>query len=101
MPTVILYRLASAGFQRVALNTTAVALNSTVRASNVLDISVESADARYRMDGTAPTSTTGVLIQSDTILRFEGYNGTALLKFCAAAAGSVINVQGYNSTRMS
>lgn len=83
------------GFQRLALNTTGQALNSTVKLAKVLDISVETQNARYRSDATAPTATTGVLLVSGQRYRLEGYNGTSNLKFVAATAGSVINVQGW------
>ena len=47
-------------------NSTAQAVNSTTRGADVLHFSIETNDVRYRMDGTAPTLTTGVLIQKDT-----------------------------------
>ena len=55
---------------------------------------METQSARYRMDGTAPTATTGVLLIAGRY-RLDGFNGTSALKFIGAASGSVINVQGY------
>lgn len=87
--------LKNSGFQKITLNTTATTFNSTVKKAHVLDISVETQNVRYTMDGTTPTASTGVLIVAGTILRFEGYNGTSLLKFARVASGAVMNVQGY------
>jgi len=91
-----LHGMLNAGFQKITLSGTSVhSLNSTVQTADVLDISVETQDARYRADGTSPAATTGVLMQADTLYRLEGYNGTSNLKFTGAVAGSVINVQGW------
>jgi hypothetical protein len=58
-----------------------------------LDFSAETKAARYLI-GT-PAASTGVLVAASSRVRFEGYNGTSLLKFCAAEAGAVLQVQGY------
>lgn len=85
-----------AGFQRIVTNSTAVALNSTVRAAaTVLDITVDTQSVRYRADGTAPTATTGILLASGQTYRLDGFNGTSVLKFARVAAGAIINVQGW------
>ena len=87
--------LTPAGFQRIALNSTAVSLNSTTRRAHVLDISAETQNARFRADGISPTASTGVLLPKDTRIRLKGFNGTSALKFCAATAGAVLQVQGW------
>lgn len=87
--------LKSAGFQKITMNSTATALNSTLRRAQVLDISAETQAVRYTMDGTTPAASTGVLIPAGSRVRFEGYNGTSLLKFARAAAGAILQVQGY------
>jgi len=81
------------GFQAMALsNSTAVALNSTIRANaSVLDIDVVTAAARYRADATDPTSTTGVLLPVGWY-RWEGYNGTANLKFIQDTGTSNVTI---------
>lgn len=80
--------LTPVGFQTISLaNTTAVAVNTTCRQANVLDVSVETTDARYRADGSDPTNSTGVLLTKANLYRFEGYNGTSKMKF-ARAGGS-------------
>ena len=86
--------LVPVGNQKIALNTTAVSLNSTIRASaSVLDVSAETQAARY-VYGT-PLASTGILIAANGHIRLEGFNGTSDLKFCAAAAGAILQVQGY------
>ena len=84
-------------FQTISLsNSTAQALNSTIRAAaSVLDISVETNKARYRADGTAPTLTTGVVLQVDTTYRWEGFNGTASLKFQRSTGTTKLSVMAY------
>lgn len=83
------------GFQKISLsNSTAVAVNSTCKASNVLDISVETNSARYRADGSAPTLTTGVLLPAG-FYRLEGYNGTTALKFQRSTGACVVSIQAY------
>lgn len=81
----------------MTVNSTAASLNSTIRAgAHLLDISVSTDEVRYRADGTAPTTNTGVILQVDTTYRFEGYNGTSSLKFIKAQSTSaVIDVQGW------
>ena len=89
--------LINAGFQQITTNTTATSLNSTIRgAAHVLDISVSTDEVRYRADGTAPTQNTGVILQVDNTYRFEGYNGTSLLKFIKAqSTAGVLDIQGW------
>ena len=82
------------GSQKIALNSTAQALNSTSQTASVLDLSVETQAARYDMSGNV-TANTGVLLAANTHWRMERYNGTSMLKFCAATSGAVLNVQAY------
>lgn len=94
----VLSGLVPVGFQSMSLsNSTAVALNSTIQAdANVLDISVETNDVRYRMDGTDPTLTTGILLESDLgPYRFHGYNGTSTFKFQRTTATAKVSVMAY------
>lgn len=62
-------------------NSTAVAANSTTKLADVLVFSVETNNVRARMDGTAPTLTTGVMFFSGQTYVLDGYNGTGALKF--------------------
>lgn len=89
-------------FQEIVLtNSTAVGFNSTARTaigrSMVADISVETTDVRYRFDSTGPLSTTGVIMQKDTLYRWEGFDGTgslANLKFIGdGGAAAVVSFQ--------
>lgn len=88
------------GFQSMSLsNSTAIAINSTARGSKnvarVLDISVETNAVRYRMDGSNPTLTTGVVLNKDATYRLEGYNGTSALKFQRSTGTSKVSIQSY------
>ena len=89
--------LSATAFERIVTNSTAASLNSTTRkaAGSVLRLSVETADVRYRSDGTAPTATTGVLLQSDTAYEFYGFNGTSVFQFIDTGSGGVVNVERY------
>jgi hypothetical protein len=91
-----LHGLFSAGFQKFTLTGTSVGtLNTTMQEADVLDISVETQNARYRADGTNPTAATGVLLVANSLTRLEGMNDTGLLTFISATPGAVVNVQGW------
>src|SRR3990172_2022138 len=84
------------GFQTLSLaNSTALGLNSTMRGARVLDISVETNAARFRADGTNPALTTGVVLQGDTTYRWQGLNGTSLLRFQRSTGVSKLSIQGW------
>jgi len=88
-------------FGRHVLNSTAISLNSTVLAAtgSFLRISVETDNARFRDDGTAPTGTTGVVLQSGAVFEMDGFNGTSKLQFVGdAGGGAVLNVARYRYT---
>lgn len=90
--------LNAVAFQTMSLsNSTAVAVNSTVRAArpDVLHISVETNDVRYRADGTNPTLTTGVLLQSDADHWFPGYDRTSVFKFQRSTGTSKVSIMAY------
>ena len=80
-------------------NSTAVAINSTVRAAEVdtLHFSVETNDVRYRVDGTDPTLTTGVLLQKDNDYWFYGYDNTANFKFQRTTGTALVQIMGYKT----
>jgi hypothetical protein len=85
------------GFQSFSLsNSTAVAINSTLRGATVLSFSVETQNARMRADGTAPALTTGVLYLTTTTPHWIfGYNGTAAMKFQRSTGTCKIQMMGY------
>lgn len=92
----VLAGLVPVAFQEMTLsNSTAVSLNSTVQAqASVLDVSVETNDVRYRMDGN-PTLNTGILLSTGNgPYRFEGYNG-APLAFQRTTGTAKVSVQAY------
>ncbi len=91
--------LVPVAFQTISLsNSTAVAINSTVRGAlaSVLHISVETNNARYRADGTNPALTTGVLLETGSYW-FYGYNRTSQLKFQRATGTSKISIMAYKN----
>ena len=77
-------------------NSTAIAVNSTTRGADVLHISVETNDIRYRADGTVPALTTGVLLQKDFDYWFPNYNGTSQLKFQRSTGTAKVFIQPYD-----
>ena|SRR3990172_9399379 len=94
--TFMLGGLIPVGFQVMSLsNSTSIAVNTTCRVADVLDISVETNHARYRADATAPTLTTGVLLPKDTYYRLEGYNRTANFKFQRSTGTSKVSIMAY------
>lgn len=96
--SVVFAGLVPVGFQVMSLaNSTAIAVNSTCRGGNVLHISVETQAARMRSDATAPTRTTGVLISSGVLFVFEGYNGTANLKFQRSTGTAKVSIMSYKN----
>ena len=84
------------GFETITLSdSTAIGLNSTNRGASVFDLSIETEHGRFRVDGTDPTLTTGVVLQKDNFYRFEGFNGTVNLKFQRTTGTCKISVQTY------
>lgn len=87
--------LISVGFQTFTLsNSTAVGVNTTVKSSHVLDVSVETNSVRYRADGTNPTLTTGVLLATGRY-RLEGFDGSTSLKFQRSTGSAKVSIQGF------
>jgi len=97
--TVILAGLSPVGLQKMSLaNSTVGSLTAAMRQSEVLDISVETNNVRYTCYSTAPTLTTGVMLFANTTYRFEGFNGTSLLRFQRSTGAAVVTVQGWKMT---
>ena len=93
-------QLVPVAFQTSSLtNSTAVALNSTIRTgkASVLHVSVETNSVRYRCDATAPTLTTGVLLASGGDYWFWGYNRTSLFKFQRSTGTAKISIMAYKN----
>ena len=99
-PRVGIAGLAPAAFQTMTLSdSTAIAVDGTVRAANphVLDISVEDVAVRMRADGTDPTLTTGVLLTTTSSpYRFSGYDGTSLLKFQRSTGTATVQIMAWS-----
>jgi hypothetical protein len=85
-------------FQAISLaDSTAVGINSTVRALNpeMLYIGVETQPVRYRADGTDPTLSTGVVIPKDLAPLAMPFNNTAALKFQRTTGTAAVSVMAY------
>lgn len=83
-------------FEVISLaNSTSLAPSTTTRGADVLHVSVETQNARYRADTTAPTLNTGVLLQKDNDYWFEGYTGNANMKFQRTTGTCTLNVQAF------
>lgn len=83
------------GYQQIGSSTLASATKLTVPAgANFALIRVETADVRWRDDGTDPTTSAG-MIMTDTDPLFA-YSGTlSKLSFIAASGSPVLNVSYY------
>ena len=66
----------------------------------MLHISIETNAVRMRSDATAPTLTTGVLISSGVLFVFEGYNGTANLKFQRSTGTAKVSIMAYKNVNV-
>jgi len=83
--------------QRIYLaDSTAISIDATVRTlSRMLMISAETNPARWSMSLT-PTLTTGNLLRTDPgVFFFDGFNGTANLKFQRQTGVSVVQIEGF------
>lgn len=87
--------LVAKGSQRIALTSTATALNSTCLGGTTLYLSVETQSCRVALDGTTPTSNTGVLLSAaNSPYWLEGIDSSKL-KIARASAGAVVNVASF------
>ena len=89
--------LTSPVFQRIVLNSTATALNSTAGAGSAFWLSVETQNARVRFDGTSPTANTGtLLLTANSPYYFEGvFNAASKMKFVAVTGSPVLQVNSF------
>lgn len=90
--------LISLGFQAIDFDHTAVAvgLNSTTQEAEMLHLSVETGSARYRLDGTDPEPSTGVLLAAGDHW-FERVGEPANLKLIDAASTSTVQIMAYKN----
>ena len=80
------------GFQQLTSMTAATALTPPTGA-RIAVIDAEVQNVRWRDDGTAPTTTVGMRIISDTQLVYSG--DLAAILFIAETAGAALNVSYY------
>jgi hypothetical protein len=90
--------LAPLGFGALTLSGTAVLLSSITGGipprARLAIISVETANARFRDDGTAPTATVGVQLASGAVPFIYTGDLTAI-QFVAVSGSPVVNVSFY------
>lgn len=80
------------GYQKITTNSTAASLNSTCISGHAFLISVETQNARIRLDAGTPAASTGVLLlATNSPYWFEGVQGSDI-KLIGAASGAVLNV---------
>lgn len=87
----------SPAIQRIALNSTAVALNSTLGALHDFLISAESANARLSFTGVAlKANGTGIVIPSGvTPLLLEGIGDATQIRAVAVSGSPILNILGW------
>lgn len=87
--------LTGLGFQRIALNSTATGLNSTCLPGSAFVFTAETQNVRLRLDGTNPTSNTGILlVAAGSPLVIDGVKGSSV-KLARSAAGAIVQVQSF------
>lgn len=88
--------LISKGFQKITMNSTATALNSTCQIGTSFLVSVETQSVRMTLDGsTTPAASTGILLTAaNSPYWLMSVNG-ANLKFARATAGAILQVMSF------
>lgn len=91
--------LTPAGFCQLTLSGTAAGLSTCtggipVGSSNVFIID-ETANSRWRDDGTAPTTTVGMLFSSGTSLSYQG--DLTAIQFIAVSGSPVLDISFYKN----
>lgn len=89
-------KTAPVGYEQKTVSTTAVTLTKPAGASRAI-VMVEDQPIRYREDGTAPTSSVGVLCPAGT--RFELESSSAISNFKAIRSGGTDGVISVNYYR--
>ncbi len=88
----IIGKLIPFDFETITVADTAIGLTASKLASSPkpkkVFITVETAEIRYRYDGTAPTDTVGHLTLPNDILTFEGFSQLNNIKFIRTTATS-------------
>lgn len=84
------------GYQQLTLSGTAS--NLTVPAGATMAVMrVETANARWRDDGTAPTTSAGMPMDSTDTVPFEYWGTLAAIQFIAQSGSPVLNVSYYST----
>ena len=87
-------RMVPKGFQQITLSGTASTLTVPAGAQVAL-IRVETANARWRDDGTAPTTTVGMPLNSTDTFQLEYWGTLSAIEFIAVSGSPVLNVSYY------
>jgi hypothetical protein len=80
-----------AGNQSLTISTTSTALTVPGTATHAL-ISVDAGDVRFWEDGTAPTSTTGILLVAGSVIELTVSANTKFIKASGSPADASLNV---------
>lgn len=81
-------------YEKITIGTgAAVALTTPPEGCNLALIICETNDIRYRMDGTDPTSTTGMPLSSGQNILMEGYKDIKAFKAIAVSSTAYLSVQ--------
>ena len=84
------------GFQQLDATALSAAVGLTVPpGANYALLIAETAGVRWRDDGTAPTSSVGMLIAQDATLEYSG--NLSMIKFIAASGSPLLNVSYYRA----
>jgi len=83
----------SLGFQQITVSTTAIGITAP-KGQRAL-ISTETSNVRWRDDGTDPTASVGFLLETGTVLGFDG--NLAAIKFIkVSGSDATVNVALYD-----
>lgn len=93
IPVVVRGGLTPLGFEQIASLSASAALTVPIGATLAV-VQAESADVRWRDDGTAPTASVGMRLPADGERVFDA--NLSALRFIQATASAVINVSYYS-----
>jgi hypothetical protein len=81
------------GYTQITSLSSAEGLGSIPKGTYVAVIQAEAGDLRWRDDGTAPTTTVGMVLPNGSVLEYDGRLSS--IQFIAVTAGALVNVSFY------
>lgn len=88
--------LFACSYDTATLGSTASLSSTSIAASpRVLDVSIEGGSARYRLDSTAATQTTGVFLQSSSRVRIYEVAEPDKFTIREISGSPVVHIQGF------